>query len=296
MRPLPHRLIETVVVLACLTWIPVPASATQKLFLKDGTYQLVSSYEVNGDRVRYYSIERSEWEEVPLSLVDLEATKRAQMEEKAVQKKQLQEGHDIESEKFYKPPETGFEIAPGVRLPSEEGVFAFDGTRVIRLIQSTPEVVTDKRRAAFAIAVPGHLLKGQVILELPGAKAAVRLQQAMPTFYVQSSQGLGAKMELVPVKVVKESRIVERVEASRSGVGKVSQASAAVELQRTQLSPGLYRLKLLQPLDPGEYAFGDLSQQSADLVLWPFGMFETPTTKQELKKRQREASENSQRE
>ena len=101
---------------------------------------------------------------------------------------------------------------------------------LIRLIQSTPEVITDKRRAAFALAVPGHLLKGQAILELPGPKAAVRLQQAMPTFYVQSSQGLGAKMELIPVKVVEESRIVERVEASRAGLEKASQAFAAVRI------------------------------------------------------------------
>ncbi len=279
MNSLLRGLLATVAVLACLTWVSLPAATTQKLFLKDGTYQLVSSYEVNGDRVRYFSVERSEWEEVPLSLVDLEATKRAQEEEKSVQKKQLEEGHEIEKERFDKASETGFEVAPGIHLPNDEGVFAFDGTRVIRLIQSTPEVITDKRRAAFAMAVPGHLLKGQMILELPGPKAAVRLQQAMPTFYVQSSQGLGAKMELIPVKVVKESRIVERVEASRAGLGKASQASAAVQLQRTQLAPGLYCLKLLQPLDPGEYALGDLAQQGIDLVLWPFGLFELPSKK-----------------
>jgi hypothetical protein len=279
MNSLLRGLLATVAVLACLTWVSLPAAASQKLFMKDGTYQLVSRYEVNGDRVRYYSVERSDWEEVPLSLVDLEATKHAQEEEKSVQKKQLEEGHEIAKERFYKAPDTGFEVAPGIHLPNEEGVFAFDGTRVIRLIQSTPEVITDKRRAAFAMAVPGHLLKSQMILELPGPKAAVRLQQAMPTFYVQSGQGLGAKMELIPVKVVKESRIVERVEASRDGLGKASQASAGVQLQRTQLAPGLYCLKLQQALDPGEYVLGDLAQQGIDLVLWPFGLFELPSKK-----------------
>jgi hypothetical protein len=263
--------------LVCLGWGLQPLWASQKLFLKDGTYQLVSSYEVNGDRVRYYSVERSAWEEIPLSLVDLEATKRAQQEEKSVQKKQLEEGHAIEAERFYKPGDVGFEVAPGIHLPGEEGVFAFDGSRVIRLIQSTPEVVTDKRRAAFAMAVPGHLLKSQVILELPGPTAAVRLQQALPTFYVQSSEGLGAKIELLPVKVVKESRIVERVEASRSGLGKASGAAAPVELQRTKLAAGLYSLRPLQPLDPGEYALGDLAQQGINPVLWPFGLFELPS-------------------
>lgn len=279
MRSPIRRLLLVVMALSCLGWASQTARASQKLYLKDGTYQLVSSYEVNGDRVRYYSVERSEWEEVPLSLVDLDKTKRAQEEEKNLQKKQLEEGQEIVQERFYKPAEMGFEVAPGIHLPQEEGVFAFDGHRVIRLIQSTPEVITDKRRAAFAMAVPGHLLKGQVIFELPGPRAAVRLQQAMPTFYVQSSEGLGAKMDLIPLKVVKESRIVERVEASRSGLGKVSEASAPVQLQRTQPAPGLYCLKLLRPLDPGEYALGDLAQQGITPVLWPFGLFELPSKK-----------------
>ena len=251
--------------------------ANQKLFLKDGTYQLVSSYEVHGDRVRYYSVERSAWEEIPSSLVDFEATKRAQEEEKAIQKKELEEGREIERQRFEKPVEMGFEIAPGVHLPHEEGVYSYDGVRVIRLIQSSAEVVTDKKRAALVLAMPGPLLKSRSIVVLPGAKAAVRLQQAEPTFYVQSSDGLGAKLELISVKVVKESRVVEKVEAGRAGIGKPSELRAAVQLERTQLAPALYRLKPLHPLDPGEYALGELVQQKLNLELWDFGVFETPS-------------------
>jgi hypothetical protein len=266
-----------VTVLACLVWESQAVWASQKLFLKDGTYQLVSSYEVHGDRVRYYSVERSAWEEIPLSLVDLEATKRAQEEEKAVQKKQLEEGRELEQQRFEKPVETGFEIVPGVHLPQEEGVYTYDGTRVIRLIQSSAEVVTDKKRAALGLAIPVPLLKGRSIVVLPGPKAAVRLQQAQPTFYVQSSDGLGAKLELISVKVVKESRVVEKVEAGRAGIGKPSELRAAVQLERKQLAPGLYRLKPLHPLDPGEYALGEPLQQGLNLELWDFGLFETPS-------------------
>jgi hypothetical protein len=253
--------------------------ASQKLFLKDGTYQLVSSYEVHGDRVRYYSVERSAWEEIPLSLVDLEATKRAQEEEKAIQKKELEEGRELDQQRFEKPLETGFEIAPGIHLPQEEGVYAYDGVRVIRLIRSTAEVVTDKKRVALGLALPGPLLKGRSFVTLPGPKAAVRLQHAQPTFYVQSSDGLGAKLELISVKVVKESRVVERVETGRAGIGKPSELRAAVQLERTQLAPALYRLKPLQPLDPGEYALGELVQQKLSLELWDFGLFETQVSK-----------------
>src|SRR5580658_8271912 len=65
---------------------PVPSSHTaevplgKKLVLKDGTFQVVREYQVNGDRVRYFSLERSAWEELPAALVDWEATAK---EEKA---------------------------------------------------------------------------------------------------------------------------------------------------------------------------------------------------------------------
>jgi hypothetical protein len=272
-------LLVVVMVLACATWESRAVWASQKLFLKDGTYQLVSSYEVHGDRVRYYSVERSAWEEIPSSLVDFEATKRAQEEEKAVQKKELEESREIEQQRFDKPVENGFEIAPGIHLPQEEGVYAYDGARVIRLIQSSAEVVTDKKRAALVLAIPAPLLKSRSIAVLTGARAAVRLQEAQPAFYVQSADGLGARLELISVKVVKETRVVERVEAGRAATGKPSELRAAVQLERTQLAPGLYRLRPLHPLDPGEYALGELVQQKLNLELWDFGLFETPASK-----------------
>ena len=53
----------------CLLW-----SANFKLYLTDGTSQLVREYKVEGDRVRFYSIDRDDWEEVPITLVDLKKT------------------------------------------------------------------------------------------------------------------------------------------------------------------------------------------------------------------------------
>src|SRR6185437_9179616 len=48
-----------------------------RLFLKDGSYQIVMSYRVVGNLVRYISAERDgAEEEIPLALVDFDATHR----------------------------------------------------------------------------------------------------------------------------------------------------------------------------------------------------------------------------
>ena len=254
---------------------PRPAWAVIKLFLKDGTYQLVKSYEIQGDRVRYYSVERSAWEEVPLSLVDFEASERAQREEKAEQQRQREEARELARQRFELPANAGFEVAPGLRLPQEEGVFAFDGVRVIRMLQSSGEVVTDKKRAALLLALPGPLLKSRAYVVLPSAKAAVRILALQPVFYVQSADGLGGKLELVAVKPRKETRQVEKVEW-HGGVGKPAELRAALPLERSEIAPGLYKLSPVQPLELGEYALGELIQQKLNLELWDFGIDGAP--------------------
>lgn len=255
---------------------PRPAWAAIKLFFKDGSNQLVKSYEVRGDRVRYYSIERSEWEEVPASLVDLEATKRAQLEEKTTTKQQLEEAREIDKERFERAAPAGFEIVPGVRLPGDEGVFAYDGTRVIRLTQSSAEVVTDKKRAALLLALPAPVLKSQSLVVLPGARAAVRIAATQPTFYVQFADGAGARLELIPLKPHKEIRLVEKVQGG-IGVGKSGETRPTLPVERTEVAPGLIKLKPASALARGEYAFGELlQQQKLNLEVWDFGIDGTP--------------------
>src|SRR4051812_38659529 len=51
-------------------------AANTRLYLKDGDYQMIREYKVEGDRVRYYSVERGDWEEIPIELVDLVRTNR----------------------------------------------------------------------------------------------------------------------------------------------------------------------------------------------------------------------------
>src|SRR4051812_32541588 len=70
-----HRRI-IIIVLLLLTAAFALAQAAKRLVLKDGTYQSVREYTVKGDRVRYFSSERFEWEDMPTDLIDWPATKK----------------------------------------------------------------------------------------------------------------------------------------------------------------------------------------------------------------------------
>lgn len=274
----PRRLSSLLFALAILAGLLAPRQslwAATKLFLKDGTYQLVRSYEVNGDRVRYYSLERSEWEEAPLSLFDLEATRRAQTAEQAADAKSLERARDLDQERFEIPENTGFQIAPGFRLPRDEGVYAFDGIRIIRLLQSPGEVVTDKKRAALVFALPAPLLRNRSLVVLDGAKAALRLANLQPSFYIQSADGWGARAELAVVKAHKDQRIVERIEAARNAP-KSAEPRSTLPVERQQLAPGLFKLTPTQPLEVGEYALIEPVENKVNLDVWDFGVDGAP--------------------
>lgn len=243
----------------------------QKLYMKDGTFQIVSSYEVQGDRVRYFSVERAEWEEVPTSLVDFDATKRAVEDTKAVHEKQIEEAKEIEKERFSKPPDQGLEVAPGMRLPGDDGIFTVEGKRLVRLPLSSGEVVTDKKRAAMVLAVPLPVVKTRSLVLLEGPKATIRLNDVWPVFYVQSAEGLGAKLELVRLKPGKESRVLENVDTVRGKNGKSTEERTMVSLQRKQVTPNIYSLKPLQPLEAGEYALGEVVDDKLSLNVYDFG-------------------------
>jgi hypothetical protein len=250
------------------------ASAQEvRLYLKDGSYQLVKSYQITGDRVRYYSLDRSQWEEVPKSLVDFEATRHAQQQEAAVHEKGLEEAKELEKQHFdtTTTASTGFQVAPGLTLPDTEGVYACDGLRVIPLIQSEGEIVTDRERQVLNLALPAPLLKKRALVALPGPHAAVRITVPQPVFYIQANDGWGAKAELIPVKSSKTSRVVEKV-ASGVGVGASGEQREGLPLQRAEVTHGVFKLQPAEALAPGEYVIGELVDGKLNLDVWDFGI------------------------
>src|SRR5579871_4172476 len=108
-----------------------PLPRGKKLMLKDGSYQLIREYKIEGDRVRYYSLDTADWEEIPADLVDWDKTKSVEADEakqdasavakvKTEEKQRQAEMLDIDA---------SVEIAPKVFLPPGEGMFAFDGQK-----------------------------------------------------------------------------------------------------------------------------------------------------------------------
>lgn len=260
-----------VTVLAVLILGPLPLRAEIKLFLKDGSYVLVKSYEVNGDRVRYYNLQSSDWEEMPKTLVDFAATERAETEKKADQAEQLKSAEELQNQRLEIPTDTGYQIKFDVRLPGDAGVYAYDGTRAIRLIQEPGHVVTDKKRIALIMVMPGPLLKKQALVVLTGPKAAVRITTADPVFYIQDTENWPMRAQLFPLIRKKDSRVVEKIQ-SGVGLGKSGEKRADIPLDRKQLAAGIFELKPAQPLDSGEYALGEMLEDKLNIAVWDFGI------------------------
>src|ERR1700683_4986259 len=119
-----------------------PLPRGKKLMLKDGTFQLVREYHVEGDRVRYYSIEQSQWDEMPESLVDWDATKKVEAEESKHNAELVAKIHAREAGLTAQALDidASLEVAPGVFLPPGEGIFAFDGKSVAKIAQAHAEI------------------------------------------------------------------------------------------------------------------------------------------------------------
>jgi hypothetical protein len=114
-------------------------------------------------------------------------------------------------------------------------------------------------------------LKNRSLAVLDGDKAAVRILVEQPSFYVQLPGDAGARVELMAVKPAKEVRVLEKVEQSALG-SKASEVRSAIPLERSEVAPGLFKLRPTQPLSQGEYALGELVQDKLNLDVWDFGI------------------------
>src|SRR5208283_58659 len=106
---------------------PSAQTPGHRLILKDGSFQPITKYEIHGDRVRYFSADRGEWEEVPKSLIDWDATNKYEQgrlsEAPAPEAAELDK--EIEAERKAAEARSP-QVAAGLRLPDENGVYVLD--------------------------------------------------------------------------------------------------------------------------------------------------------------------------
>jgi hypothetical protein len=167
-------------------------ATNHRLILKDGSSQLVRKYEVVGDRVRYISIERGgDWEELPADLVDWEATRRWERDHDTstdAQSPAMKEAADIDKEEAAEREEVKArrpEVAKGLELPDEDGVFAFDtfqGTP--ELVELLPSELDANAKAKHGLSTLNPLAGQKASLELDGAHAKVHLHVNDPAIYL----------------------------------------------------------------------------------------------------------------
>ncbi len=184
--------IRSIAALALILLLAIPALAQdipRRLILKDGSYQLVTKYEVKGDRVRYYSSEREEWEELPQSLVDWPATEKFEKDRAAAAStpEAVQIDKEIEHERELEQTELP-QVAPGLRLPIDSGIFLLDNyqgqPQIVEINQTAGDVNRNTKSNIFRGAIKPISSSKQTI-ELEGAHAPVQSHVALPTFYIK---------------------------------------------------------------------------------------------------------------
>lgn len=235
-------------------------AANFKLFLKDGSYQLVREYQVQQDRVRFYSVERSDWEEMPLALVDL---KRTESERQAREQSIRKEAEELAAEdKFERE-----QAEERGRVPQEPGVYLLDGKELKTIKQAESKAVTDKGRNLLKVLAPIPVITGKVTVELDGAHSANVVNNSRPEFYFRLSQD--ERFGIVRLSPKKSSRVVQKwvvVPVSNETV----EEQEDVEIFRKQVDEGLYKIWPTAPLEPGEYAVVEFTQGKRNIQTWDF--------------------------
>jgi hypothetical protein len=261
----------------------------KKLMLKDGTFQLVRSYERKGDRVRYYSVERSQWEEIPAALVDWDATTKAEAAEKSEEEAFAKKVHTQEEANRIETVmdvDASLQVAPGVFLPPGEGMFVIDGKHVSHMEQAGAEIRSDKKQFLKQVLSPIPIVPGKRIIDIPGPRAKMRVGATNVEFYLreappdpdrvsaieQSSRPgeSGPEVELVRATVKGNKRLLEVIKTYFGE--QVEEKRNSMSLQRWEIARTVYRFTLGEPLPPGEYALAEILPDGLNLFVWDFGV------------------------
>jgi hypothetical protein len=256
--------------------IPSPKAPTtprgQKLMLKDGSFQLVREYAVHGDRVRYYSLDRSQWEEIPADLVDWDATGKAAAQEQQRETAIVAKVHNQETARLAQPLDidASLEVASGIFLPPGAGLFAFDGKAVLPLPQAETNSKLSKGHFVEQVMIPVPIIPTRHNVSVRGLHAKLRLRTDQPEFYMRTADARTPEMQLIRAKAHGENRQIENVDEL---FGQQRAAGDTISMQRWEIARGVYRFTLSKPLAPGEYALAEaIGDEGMSLYVWDFGV------------------------
>jgi hypothetical protein len=277
----------------------------QRLVLKDGTYQVVTKYQKVGGRVRYFSAERGQWEELPENLVDWAATEAWAKDHKPGAEPvspAVPEAAAIDKEEQHARARTP-DVSPGLRLPDQDGVWALD------TFHDQPELVALAQNSASVDRQTGHnVLRAtlnplggiQQNVQIPGAESKVKLHINDPAFYVSivgvddneadssavtvDTRGAGSAKDKNSFNSTNSQYAIVRVRSNfkkdyrvvtgiKIGVaGKVTQTEDVIPTT-AQVLPGnrWIRLTPKEPLTIGDFALMEvLGPGEVNLSVWDF--------------------------
>lgn len=265
----------------------------KRLILKDGSYQLATQWEIKGDRVRYLSAERNEWEEVPNSLVDWPATDKFEKDRAAgvPTPEAVELDKELAAERAAEEAKTPL-VAPGLHLPEDGSVMLLDTyqnqPQLVELLQNSGEL-NRNRKANVLHAAINPISSSKQTIELENPHAAIQAHATLPSIYVnlEQSQNAGAgpeqpqqpqqaeqpwdRFHIVRAKSKNGKRIVGNIKVSM--VGKVSQEQNLVPTTSQRMTGGWVKVTPTAPLEQGEYAVVELlGTEGMNMFVWDFGV------------------------
>jgi len=244
-------------ILAAAAW-----AANIKLYLKDGSYQIVREYQVQTDRIHFYSTERSQWEDIPLDLVDL---KRTEVEAADRQAKLEADAKAIADEEKIER-DIKKEIS---RIPQDPGVYWLNGNQTMVLKQAESTVHTNKGRSVLKRLSPIPVVTGKATLELQGAHSATVLTNPEQEFYIQLTDP--ERFGIARLTVKGGVRIVENM-TTMPVTNEVSEEPDMVDILRQQMAEGLYKIWPKEKMPPGEYAVIEYTEGKLNMQIWDFAI------------------------
>jgi hypothetical protein len=257
------------------------AQATKRLVLKDGSYQAVTKWEKKGDRIRYYSAERADWEEIPESLIDWKATEAFEKDATSGKNAELERAIREDKEDAEKEAAANPEVAPGVRLPDGGGVFLLESYKnqpqLNELVQTNGEINKQTGKNILRATI-NPIASSKQTIELKGLHARVQSHTGYPEIYLDIDSDtqaqkldLADKFRIARLTQKKDTRVVGNLKVSM--IGNVSQEGTFLKVQAEKLSGDWIKLKPAAPLPPGEYAIVEmLTPKEMNLYVWDFGV------------------------